>query len=81
MPLFEPLAPDLDEVVNSIQTKVRGLPNFQRDFTWPPDMVRDLLISVIQQYPVGSLLEIRYVPIRHRDVSRGQETPPGHFSQ
>jgi hypothetical protein len=47
MPLFEPLTPTIQEVVESIQTRVRGLPNFKRDFTWPPDMFLLILAGIL----------------------------------
>ncbi|MBV9199104.1 MAG: DUF262 domain-containing protein [Alphaproteobacteria bacterium] len=31
------------------------LPDFQRSFIWKPDDVRDLLVSVLGDYYVGSL--------------------------
>lgn len=36
-----------------------ALPEFQRDFVWAPRMTRELLVSVMSQYPAGNLLRIR----------------------
>ena len=47
MALFEPLTPMIQEVVESIQTRVRRLPNFKRDFTWPPDMFLLILAGIL----------------------------------
>ncbi len=33
-----------------------ALPDFQRPWVWEPEMVRDLLVSVANRYPAGSLL-------------------------
>jgi hypothetical protein len=38
------------------------LPDFQRDFVWPPDAIADLLRSMLRRYFVGSLLLLRCDP-------------------
>ena len=35
------------------------LPDFQRDFVWPRDLVADLVRSILRQYYIGSLLLLR----------------------
>ncbi|MGB9693378.1 MAG: GmrSD restriction endonuclease domain-containing protein, partial [Fervidobacterium sp.] len=36
-----------------------ALPEFQRDWVWEPENIRELLISVSQSFPAGSLLSLR----------------------
>ena len=33
-----------------------ALPDFQRSFVWDPNATRELIVSVIQSYPAGTLL-------------------------
>jgi hypothetical protein len=53
---FTPKAATLGVLLPDIQRHKIALPEFQRDWVWDPDMVRDLLISVAYRYPAGSLL-------------------------
>lgn len=36
-----------------------ALPEFQRDWVWKPENIRELIISVSQSFPAGSLLTLR----------------------
>lgn len=36
-----------------------ALPEFQRDWVWEPENIRELIISVSQSFPAGSLLTLR----------------------
>jgi hypothetical protein len=42
-----------------IHNKEMGLPDFQRDFVWDPYATAELLESIIQNFPAGSLLKIK----------------------
>jgi uncharacterized protein with ParB-like and HNH nuclease domain len=46
----------IQRIMDDIQPGPLGLPDFQRSFIWKPDDVRDLLISVLGDYYVGSML-------------------------
>lgn len=46
----------IDQIVKWIDTGRLALPEFQRDFVWPPGKVADLLDSVSRGWPVGSVL-------------------------
>jgi len=45
-----------------IDDGVIGLPNFQRDFVWPPAQIAALLDSVARDWPIGTLLLVPPVP-------------------
>ena len=48
------------ETVRNLLTKIEKrelvLPEFQREFTWSREQTRDLIDSLLQRYPIGSLL-------------------------
>ncbi len=53
------ITPDKKAIIRYVEQAYDGtlcLPNFQRDFVWPPEMVADLLRSIFRGYFVGSLL-------------------------
>jgi len=54
--------PDKRSIVGLVKDANDGklcLPDFQRDFVWPRDLVADLVRSILRQYYVGSLLLLR----------------------
>lgn len=56
------IIPDKRKLVGLVEQAYEGkicLPNFQRDFVWPPDQIADLLRSILRGYFVGSLLLLR----------------------
>jgi hypothetical protein len=54
--LFTPKAVPLNELLSDIHTHKIALPNFQRPWSWEPERVLALIISVAYRYPAGSLL-------------------------
>lgn len=52
----ETLSLSVGQLVRMIDDGVIGLPNFQRDFVWPPSQVAALLDSVAREWPIGTLL-------------------------
>ncbi|MDQ0261032.1 hypothetical protein J2W20_002946 [Sinomonas atrocyanea] len=50
--------PDLIELLDGIDQGLIGLPNFQRDFDWSDSDIRALLATVLNGWPMGSLLLI-----------------------
>lgn len=50
---------DLSELLAEIHQGKSVLPDFQRDFVWEPGAVVELLISMMQSYPAGSILRVR----------------------
>lgn len=50
--------PDLVELLDGIDAGQVALPNFQRDFDWTDSDVRALLATVLNGWPMGSLLLI-----------------------
>ena len=46
----------ISELLGQITGGRLGLPEFQRRFRWDRDRVRGLLVSILNDYPVGSLL-------------------------
>jgi hypothetical protein len=56
------IIPDKPKLVGLVEQAYEGkicLPDFQRDFVWPPDQIADLLRSILRGYFVGSLLLLR----------------------
>jgi len=56
------IIPDKRKLVSLVEQAYEGkicLPDFQRDFVWPPDQIADLIRSVLRGYFVGSLLLLR----------------------
>jgi hypothetical protein len=59
------IMPDKRKLVGLVEQAYEGklcLPNFQRDFVWPRDLVADLIRSVLRRYYIGSLLLLRCDP-------------------
>lgn len=54
--------PDLLELLEGIHVGNVGLPNFQRDFDWSDSDIRALLATVLNGWPMGSLLLIEGHP-------------------
>lgn len=60
MSMFEDTNPrELKELLRQIQDRESVLPEFQRDFVWDPSMTQELITSIAQNYPAGSILRIR----------------------
>ena len=60
MSLFEDTNPrELKELLAQIQRRESALPDFQRDFVWDPSATQELIVSIANNYPAGSLLRIR----------------------
>ena len=56
------IIPDKRKLVGLVEQAYEGkicLPDFQRDFVWPPDQIADLIRSILRGYFVGSLLLLR----------------------
>ena len=73
---------DLDDLFTRIDRADLQLPDFQRDFTWNIDAIRELLVTVLRGYPMGALMVLatRNVPRRFasRPVAGAPEgTEPG----
>lgn len=50
---------DLGRLVEAVDRGRMALPEFQRDFDWQEDDVRQLLVTVLSGWPAGSLLFLR----------------------
>lgn len=50
----------LSYLLNTIDQRELGLPDFQRSFVWDPKATESLLESITMGYPAGSLLFIKY---------------------
>jgi len=60
--IFYPTAERLKYLLESIDNKEVALPDFQRDFVWDPRETEELIESLCQNYPAGSLLRIKNSP-------------------
>lgn len=60
MPLFEDTNPRaLKELLAEVHSRTAVLPNFQRDFVWEPSATQELIVSIANAYPAGSILRVR----------------------
>jgi hypothetical protein len=60
MSLFEDTNPHtLKDLLAEIHNRTMALPDFQRDFVWEPGATQDLIVSIANNYPAGSLLRVR----------------------
>jgi uncharacterized protein with ParB-like and HNH nuclease domain len=57
--IFHPTAEKLQFLLASIDNKEMALPGFQRDFVWEPSATEELIESICQHFPAGSLLRIK----------------------
>jgi hypothetical protein len=49
----------LGTLLTQVETQEMALPDFQRDFVWDPWATQELIVSLAQDNPAGSLLRIR----------------------
>lgn len=62
MNLFEDTNPrPLKDLLAEIHNRSTVLPDFQRDFVWEPGATQELIISIANNYPAGSILRVRDV--------------------
>ncbi len=60
MSLFEDTNPRaLKELLAEIHNRTTVLPDFQRDFVWEPGATQELVVSIANNYPAGSILRVR----------------------
>jgi len=60
MSIFEDTNPRaLKSLLSEIHQGVMALPDFQRDFVWEPSATQELIVSIANNYPAGSLLRVR----------------------
>ncbi len=60
MSLFEDTNPKaLKTLLSEIDSRTMVLPDFQRDFVWEPNATQELIVSIANNYPAGSLLRVR----------------------
>ena len=60
MSLFEDTNPRaLKHLLADIHNRTTVLPDFQRDFVWEPGATQELIVSIANNYPAGSILRVR----------------------
>jgi hypothetical protein len=60
MSLFEDTNPRaLKELLAELHSLTTVLPDFQRDFVWEPGATQELIVSIANNYPAGSILRVR----------------------
>jgi uncharacterized protein with ParB-like and HNH nuclease domain len=57
--IFHPTAEKLKFLLATIHNREMALPDFQRDFVWDPPATEELIESICQSFPAGSLLRIK----------------------
>lgn len=62
MNIFEDTNPrTLKDLLLEINSRTTVLPDFQRDFVWDPGATQELIVSIANNYPAGSILRVRDV--------------------
>lgn len=60
MNLFEDTNPRaLKDLLSEVHSRTMVLPDFQRDFVWEPGATQELIVSIANNYPAGSILRVR----------------------
>lgn len=60
MNIFEDTNPRaLKDLLGEIHNRSTVLPDFQRDFVWEPGATQELIVSIANNYPAGSILRVR----------------------
>jgi hypothetical protein len=60
MSLFEDTNPRaLKDLLAEIHNRSTALPDFQRNFVWEPFATQELIVSIANNYPAGSILRVR----------------------
>lgn len=60
MNLFEDTNPRaLKDLLAEVHSLQMVLPDFQRDFVWEPGATQELIVSIANNYPAGSILRVR----------------------
>ena len=60
MSLFEDTNPRaLKDLLAETHNRTMVLPDFQRDFVWEPGATQELIVSIANNYPAGSILRVR----------------------
>src|SRR5713101_7994585 len=60
MSLFEDTNPRaLKDLLAEVHNRTTVLPDFQRDFVWEPGETQELIVSIANNYPAGSILRVR----------------------
>src|SRR5882672_5927525 len=60
MNLFEDTNPRaLKDLLAEVHSRTMALPDFQRDFVWEPGATQELIVSIANNYPAGSILRVR----------------------
>ena len=57
--IFYPTFEKLRFLLESVHNREVALPDFQRDFVWDPRATEELIESICQNFPAGSLLRIK----------------------
>jgi hypothetical protein len=57
--IFYPTSEKLSYLLESIHNREIALPDFQRGFVWDPRATEELIESICQNFPAGSLLRIK----------------------
>ena len=69
----------LGTLLKGISEREIALPDFQRDFVWDPNATEELIASVANHYPAGSLLRVRNTPkglFAHREFEGAPSLSP-----
>lgn len=60
MNIFEDTNPRaLKDLLSEVHSRTMALPDFQRNFVWEPGATQELIVSIANNYPAGSILRVR----------------------
>ncbi len=84
MILFETDKKPLTFLLDQIDQRELSLPDFQRSFVWDPNATRELVVSVVQSFPAGTLLFMRggahvFAPRAVEESPELQEKTPSYL--
>jgi uncharacterized protein with ParB-like and HNH nuclease domain len=57
---FEATKVLLPTLLSDIETGKAQLPEFQRDWVWDDQRIKDLLVSVLRKHPIGSVMLLEF---------------------
>jgi hypothetical protein len=66
--VFQSTKEDLSKLLDAVADHSLQLPDFQRDWVWDEQAIKELLVSILRQFPVGAVLtleaggEVKFMP-------------------
>lgn len=79
--MFQSTKDDLSKLLDAVTDHRLQLPDFQRDWVWDEEAIKELLVSILRQFPVGAVLtleaggEVKFLarPLSHAGKKKKKE--------